>query len=328
MSKLVTIYGGSGFLGRQIAQAMARQGWRVRVAVRRPNEALSVRTYGAVGQVEPVACNVRDDFSVRAAMTDADAVINCVGVIVSEGRNRFDAVNEAAAGRIARLSVEMGVPRLVQVSALGADANAKSGYLSSKGRGEALVLEARPDAVILRPSVMFGAGDSFYNKLAGLVSFAPIVAITGGRSEVQPVFVDDVARVAVMAAGGEAPSGIYELGGPEVMTLRQVMAQILGVIGRRRLVVSLPGWLAAIPATGLDVFQWASGGLVTNRLITRDQLRALRVPNRVGTGTMGFADLGITPVAADAVIPDYLWRFRPSGQYAAIKASAKKLRAR
>lgn len=328
MSKLVTIYGGSGFLGRQIAQAMARQGWRVRVAVRRPNEALFVRTYGAVGQVEPVACNVRDDFSVLAAMVDADAVINCVGILVPEGKNRFDAVHEVAAERIARLSAETGVRRLVHVSAIGANADAASRYLASKGRGEAGVLAARSDAVILRPSVMFGPGDNFYNKFAAMTRFGPIVTIAAGNALLQPVSVEDVARAAVMAANGQAAPGIYELGGPEVLTLRQIMGQVLEATDRRRLVINLPGWLAAIPALGFDVVQWASGGLLTNRIVTRDQLRALRVPNRTGEGVMTFADLGIVPVAAEAVIPEYLWRFRPSGQYAAIKASAKKMRAR
>lgn len=328
MSRLVTIYGGSGFLGRQIAQQMAREGWRVRVACRRPNEALFVRAYGAVGQVEPVPCNVRDEFSVRAAMTDADAVINCVGILVREGNNRFDAIHEVAAARIARLSAELGVARLVHVSAIGVDPEARSQYLASKGRGEAGVLANRPEAVILRPSVMFGPGDGFYNKFAGMAGLPPFMLIGGGRAVLQPVYVDDVARAAAITAAGAAPTGIYELGGPEVMTLREVVAQILTVINRRRLVVNLPGWMAATAATGLDVVQSLSGGLFTNRVVTRDQMRSLAVPNRVAPGARGFADLGITPVAAEAIIPDYLWRFRPSGQYAAIKASAKKLRPR
>lgn len=325
-SRLVTIYGGSGFLGRQIALQMARAGWRVRVAVRRTNEALSVRAYGAVGQVEPVPCNVRDEVSVRAAMTDADAVINCVGILVREGKNSFDAVHEKAAARIAALSAELGVTRLVHVSAIGADPEAGSQYLATKGRGEADVLAARPDAVILRPSVMFGPGDQFYNKFAGMAGFGPIMPIGGGRAVLQPVYVDDVARVAAMGASGEAGPGIYELGGPEVLSLRQVVGQVLKATDRRRLVVNMPGWIASVAAGGLDIVQWLSGGLVTNRLVTRDQLRSLKVPNQVAPDARGFADLGITPVAAGSVIADYLWRFRPSGQYAAIKASAKKLR--
>ena len=328
ISKLVTIYGGSGFLGRQIARQMAAAGWRVRVACRRPNQALFVRTYGAVGQVEPVPCNVRDDFSVRAAMTDADAVINCVGILVREGRNTFAAVHDEAAGRIARLAADLGVDRFVHVSAIGADPGAASRYLSSKGRGEAAVLSARPDAVILRPSVMFGPGDNFYNKFAGMAGWGPVMLIGGGRGVLQPVYVDDVARAAVKGATGEAAPGIYELGGPEVLTLRQVVGQVLRAIDKRRLVVNLPGWMAGLAAGGLDAVQWASGGLLTNRVVTRDQLRSLKVPSRTAEGVQGLEALGISPVAAEAVIPDYLWRFRPSGQYAAIKASAEKLKAR
>lgn len=328
MSRLVTIYGGSGFLGRQIAKLMARDGWRVRVAVRRPDEALFVRTYGVVGQVQPVPCNVRDELSVRAAMSSADAVINCVGILVREGNNTFDAIHDDAAGMIARLSAELGVPRMVHVSAIGADLDADSRYLASKGRGEAAVLAARPDAVILRPSVMFGQGDQFYNKFAGMARMGPILPIAGGSAVLQPVYVEDVARAACMAADGSAPTGIYELGGPEQMTLREIVGQVLAVTERRRLVLNLPFWLGGIPAGLLDAAQWVSGGLFTNRVITRDQLRSLRVPNRVADDARGFADLGISPVAAEAVISDYLWRFRRGGQYAAIKASAKNLRSR
>lgn len=324
MSGLVTIYGGSGFLGRQIASIMARDGWRIRVAVRRPIEALFVRTYGAVGQVEPVPCNVRDELSVRAAMTGADAVINCVGILVNEGRNRFDAIHDDAAGRIARLSSESGVGRFVHISAIGADPDARSDYLATKGRGENAVLAARPDAVILRPSVMFGPDDNFYNKFAAMAR-RPIMPISGGKAILQPVHVEDVALAAAMGADGRAKPGIYELGGPEAMTLREVVGQVLETTGRRPWVLNLPFWLGGIPAALLDAGQWVSGGLVTNRVVTRDQLRSLRVPNRVAEGARGFADLGIVPTATEAVVPGYLWRFRRGGQYAAMKASAKNL---
>lgn len=326
MSKLVTIYGGSGFLGRHIARRLAQAGWRVRVACRRPNEAGIVRSYGAVGQVMPVPCNVRDDLSVQAAMTGADAVVNCVGIIVREGRNTFDAVHDEAAARIARMSADLGVPRLVHVSAIGADPEAGSKYLSSKGRGEAAVLQARPDAVILRPSVMFGPGDGFYNKFAAMTRFGPLMAISGGNAVLQPVFVEDVAEAAARAVEGRAAPGIYELGGPEVLTLRQVIGQILAATGRRRAVVNLPRWMGGIAAGGLDLVQFASGGLIVNRAVTRDQLRSLSVPNRVAEGAQGLARLGIAPTAAEAVIPTYLWRFRPAGQYAAINRSAQDFR--
>lgn len=325
-TKLVTIYGGSGFLGRQIARIMAQQGWRVRVAVRRPNEAGVVRTYGAPGQVEPVPCNVRDDLSVTACMTDADAVINCVGILVREGKNTFDAIHEEAAGRIARIAAQQRVRQLVHVSALGADAESDSRYAASKGRGEAAVLEQRPDAVILRPSIIFGSDDNFYNRIAAMTRLGPFLLVPGANTEVQPVYVVDVARAAAMAAQGEAAPGIYELGGPDVLTMRDIARQVLTATDRRRAVIGLPHLLAGIMGSVLDAGQVVTGGLLTNRILTRDQARTLRLPNRVAGGGRTFADLGIEPTAAAPVIAEYLWRFRPSGQYDAITATAKNLR--
>jgi uncharacterized protein YbjT (DUF2867 family) len=325
-TKLVTIYGGSGFLGRQIARIMAQQGWRVRVAVRRPNEAGIVRTYGAPGQLEPVPCNVRDDLSVAACMTDADAVINCVGILVREGRNTFDAIHEGAAGRIARIAAEQGIGQIVHLSALGADPDSASRYAASKGRGEAAVLAQRPDAVILRPSIIFGSDDGFYNRLAAMTRLGPFLMVPGARTKVQPVYVVDVARAAAMAAMGQAAPGIYELGGPDVLTMRDVARQVLTATGRRRAIINLPQALAGIIGSALDVGQALTGGLLTNRILTRDQARTLGLPNQVADGARGFADLGIEPTAAPAVIAEYLWRFRPSGQYDAITATAKNLR--
>ena len=326
MARLVTIYGGSGFVGRQIARQMAAAGWRVRVAVRRPNQAGVVRTYGAVGQVEPVPCNVRDDLSVTAAMMDADAVINCVGILVREGRNNFDAIHDEAAGRIARISAERGVAHFVQLSAIGADPASDSRYAASKGRGEAAVLAHRPDAVILRPSVIFGPDDKFFNKIGGMMRLGPILPLPGAATELQPVYVEDVARAARLGAEGAAAPGIYELGGPDVMTMREIARMVAVVTDRRRAIVGVPSFLAVLMGWGFDAVQWASGGLVTNRVLTRDQVRQMRRPNRVGTGVMGFAELGIEPSSAAAVVPEYLWRFRPSGQYESIKASARNLR--
>lgn len=325
-AKLVTIYGGSGFLGRQVARTMAAQGWRVRVAVRRPNEAGVVRTYGAPGQIEPVPCNVRDDLSVAACMADADAVVNCVGILVKEGRNTFAAIHDEGAGRIARLAAQTGVKHLVHVSAIGADVDSASHYAASKGRGEAEVLSHFPDAVILRPSVIFGSDDNFYNRVASVSRLGPLMLLPGANAVLQPVYVMDVAQAAAMGASGKAPSGIYELGGPDVMTLRQVAHQTLAVIDRRRAVIGLPGVFATVLAGVLDAVQVATGGLLTNRMLTLDQLRSLKIPNRVATDVKSFADLGIEPTASAAVIPEYLWRFRPSGQFEAITDTAKNLR--
>lgn len=328
MSKIVTIYGGSGFVGRQIARRMAQLGWRVRVAVRRPSQALFVRTYGAVGQVEPVPCNIRDDLSVRAAMADADAVINCVGILVNEGRNRFEAVQSEGAGRVARIAAETGVPRLVQISALGADPDSNSTYARTKAQGEEEVLKHFPTAMILRPSVVFGPEGGIYDRFGRMASMGPVVAITGGNTRMQPVFVDDVARAAEMGATGEAAPGIYELGGPDILTVRQIVGQVLREIYRRRLVINLPFWLAGLVGGVFDIGAMLTGGLLTNRILTRDQVRLLRHDNVVSPGARGFAELGIKPIDADAVIGDYLWRFRPGGQYAAITASSKNLRPR
>lgn len=326
MSKLVTIYGGSGFVGRYIARRMAKEGWRVRVAVRRPNEAMFVKPYGTVGQVEPVFCNIRDDDSVRAVMMGADAVVNCVGTFAKSGKNNFDAVQDEGAERIARIAQELGVKRMVHISALGADADSESLYSRSKAMGEKGILKHFPEAVILRPSVIFGTEDGFFNKFAGMSRLGPVLALVGGETRFQPVYVDDVAKAAVMGALGQAPAGIYELGGPDVSTLRELMHQMLDVIRRRRLVVNLPFGVGSLIGWVFDTLQAVTLGLFSNTILTRDQVRSLRHDNIVTEGAKGLADLGIKPVALEAVLPEYLWPYRPSGQYAAIKESAKNLR--
>lgn len=326
MSKLVTIYGGSGFVGRYIARRMAKEGWRVRVAVRRPNEALFVKPYGVVGQVEPVACNIRDDASVRAAMRGADAVVNCVGILNRSGKNSFEAVQAEGAGRIARIASEEGVARLVHLSAIGADADSPSVYQQTKAAGEKAVLAAFPGAVILRPSIIFGNEDGFFNRFAAMTRFGPVLPVVGAGTRFQPVYVDDVAQAAVKGIKAEAAPGIYELGGPDVATFRDLMRQMLQVIRRRRLIVNVPFFAASIMGGAFDLLQAVTLGLFHNGLITRDQVRNLKADNVVSPGAKGLADLGITPTAMGPVLPEYLWRYRPSGQYAAIKESAKNLR--
>ena len=326
MARLVTIYGGSGFVGRYIARRMAKAGWRVRVAVRRPNEAIFVRPYGTPGQVEPVGCNIRDDASVAAAMAGADAVVNCVGILVEDGRNRFDGVQAEGAGRIARLAAASGVARLVHVSAIGVDAASASVYARTKAAGEAAVTAAFPGAVILRPSIIFGPEDQFFNRFAAMARLGPVLPVVGAATRFQPVYVDDVAAAAERALTGDAAPGVYELGGPEVATFRSLMDLMLTVIQRRRLVVNIPFPVARIIAFGFDALQAVTLGLWVNRMLTRDQVRNLARDNVVSPGARGLADLGITPTPMAAVLPDYLWRYRPSGQFAAIKASARNLR--
>ena len=326
MAQLVTIYGGSGFVGRYIARRMAQQGWRVRVAVRRPNEAIFVRPYGAVGQVEPVFCNIRDDASVRAAMTGADAVVNCVGILNAVGRNTFDAVQADGAARVARIAADLGVARLVHVSAIGADSDSDSLYARTKAAGEAGVLAHFPQAVILRPSVVFGPEDQFFNRFAGMSVLSPVLPVVGPDTRFQPVHVDDVAAAAERAVLGQARPGIYELGGPEVASFRALMQQMLQVVQRRRLILRVPFAVAGVMGFALDMVQAVTLGLVTNTVLTRDQVRNLRRDNVVTGAHMGFADLGISPVSVGSVLPEYLWRYRPSGQYAPMMRSARNLR--
>ncbi|PTX57916.1 NADH dehydrogenase [Litoreibacter ponti] len=326
MSKLVTIYGGSGFVGRYIARRMAKEGWRVRVAVRRPNEAIFVKPYGVVGQVEPVLCNIRDDASVAAVMQGADAVVNCVGILAPQGKNKFDAVQHEGAERVARLASEAGITRMVHISAIGADVESESQYASTKGLGEEGVVEHMPNAVILRPSIVFGPEDDFFNRFASMSRFGPILPVVGADTKFQPVYVDDVARAAVKGVTGEAAGGIYELGGPDVDTFRELMQTMLDIVRRRRLIVNIPFFIGRIMGTSFDVLSFISGGLIKGP-VTRDQVRNLAVDNVVSGETRTFADLGIEPVAMEAILPSYLWRFRPSGQYDAIKESASNLRA-
>ncbi|MCU0904787.1 MAG: complex I NDUFA9 subunit family protein [Tabrizicola sp.] len=326
MSKLVTILGGSGFVGRYVARAMAKEGWRVRVACRRPNEALFVKPYGVPGQVEPVACNIRDDASVRAVIRGADAVVNCVGILNSLGKNSFDAVQASGAGRIARIAAAEGVSTFVHVSAIGADTASDSDYARTKGLGEAAVLEAFPTAVILRPSIIFGTEDQFFNRFAGMTRMGPILPVVGAETKFQPVHVDDVAAAAVKGVLGKATPGIYELGGPEVDTFRGLMRRMLKVIRRRRAIVNVPFLVAKVMGFTFDMLQAVTLGLIENKMITRDQVRNLARDNVVSPDAKGFADLGIAPTSMEAVLPEYLWRYRPSGQYSAIMDSAKNLK--
>ena len=323
--RMVTIYGGSGFVGRYIARRMAKAGWRVRIAVRNPNEALFVKVYGSPGQVEPVFCNIRDDASVAAVMEGADAVCNCVGILAEAGRNTFEAIQAKGAERIARLAAERGIGRMVQISAIGADGEADSEYARTKAAGEAGVLRHLPDAVILRPSIVFGPEDEFFNRFASMARFGPVLPVVGADTRFQPVYVDDVAHAAEKALTGAAEPGFYELGGPDVATFRELMEEMLGVIGRRRLIANMPFPIARLIAFGSGVANTLTLGLAPQP-ITSDQVANLRRDNVVTGETMTFEDLGIVPTSMEAILPDYLWRFRKGGEYAEIQESAKDLR--
>ncbi len=323
---IVTIFGGSGFVGRYIARRMAKKGWRVRVAVRRPNEAIFVRPYGDVGQVEPIQANIRDEDSTRRAIAGATAVINCVGILYQDSRQKFHRVQADGAARIARLAAECGVTSLVHISAIGADAASRSDYASSKAAGEDAVRTHFPTAMILRPSIIFGTEDQFFNRFAAMAKMAPVVPMVGADTKFQPVYVDDVAEAACKGALGEA-KGLYELGGPKVYSFRELMAIMLHEIRRKRLLLAIPFGIAKVMASVLDAVQTVTLGVIANRQITRDQVRLLAGDNVVSEGAMGFADLGIVPTTVESVVGEYLYIYRPHGQYDAITESAANLKA-
>ena len=325
MMQLATIFGGSGFVGRYVAQRMAQGGWRVRVACRRPNQALFVRTYGPTGQVEPVLANIRHEGSVREVVSGADAVINCVGILAESGANRFDAVQSQGAATVARAAAEAGARTFVQVSAIGADPDSRSDYARTKGEGERLVREAFPQASMLRPSIVFGPEDQFFNRFASMARFSPVLPVVGGSTRFQPVYVDDVAEAATLLATGRAAPGVYELGGPDVDTFRELMQTMLGVIRRRRLILGVPFPLARAMGWAFDGLNRGTFGF-SPRPLTLDQVRNLAHDN-VATGDHpGFEALGVAPRSMEAILPEYLWRFRPAGQYAVLREGAERVR--
>ncbi len=304
---LVTVFGGSGFAGRYVVEALARTGARVRVATRLPDRAIYLKPLGDVGQVVPVAANVRDDASVKAAVAGADTVINLTGILNQRGRQTFDAVHVDGAGRIANAAREAGAGRLVHFSALGADETSAAAYSRSKALGEAMVRAAFPSATIMRPGVMFGSEDRFFNLFAGLARLSPVLPlIGGGKARFQPVHVCDVAG-AVMAALRDPATGgaLFELGGPSVYSFRELLEMLLGVVGRRRLLVPVPVWMAVMDAWFLEFLPVPP--------LTRDQVRMLQIDNVVSDGAAGLAELGIQPTAAEIILPTYLARYRRGG---------------
>jgi len=279
------------------------------VAVRRPNEAMFVQTYGQEGQVVSVQANIRDDASTRAAIVGADAVINCVGILSEDSRQKFEAVQADGAGRIASLAADAGITKFVHVSSIGADADSDSKYLRSKAEGEAAVLAAMPNAVILRPSIIFGTEDKFFNKFGTMARYSPILPLVGANSKFQPVYVDDVAAAAQAAINGNA-SGIFELGGPDIETFRGLMQRMLSVVRRKRVLFNIPFGIANINALFIELAHKASLGIMP-LMLTRDQVKSLRLDNVVSPGAKTLADLGVDATAMEAVLDTYLYRFRP-----------------
>jgi len=304
---LVTVFGGSGFVGRYVVQHLAHQGHRVRAAVRRPVLAEFLRTYGDVGQVQPVQANVRDDRSVAAAVHGADAVINLVGLMYESGKQRFADVHAVGAGRVARAAAAAGVRRMVQVSAIGADPGSTAEYARTKHAGEVAVREAFPTATILRPSIVFGPEDGFFNRFAGLARLLPVLPlIGGGETRFQPVYVRDVASAVAQAAVG-VPEPLYELGGPRAYSFRQLLEYILEQTERKCLLLPLPFEIARFEAFFLEM---GASLLLRAPMLTRDQVELLRTDNVVRPGMPGLEQLGIEPTAIEAIVPTYLRRYR------------------
>ena len=314
LDTLVTVFGGSGFLGRSVVRALAKRDYRIRVAVRRPELAFHLQPLGRVGQIHAVQANLRYPASVEAAMRDSHAAINLVGILAESGAQTFEAVQAMGAGTVAAAAAAAGAA-MVHGSAIGADENSSSRYARAKAAGEKAVLSAVPTATILRPSVVFGPEDQFTNRFAGLAQISPMLPlIGGGLTKLQPVYVGDVAAAVAAAVDGKTKSGAaYELGGPEVLTMREIMEIILATVERERMLVSLPFGLAKLQALFL---QFAPGAFK----LTPDQVELLRSDNVVSEAAkaagLTLEGLGVTPDSMEAIVPQYLWRFRKAGQFA------------
>ncbi|MFQ3623822.1 MAG: complex I NDUFA9 subunit family protein [Acetobacteraceae bacterium] len=309
--KVATVFGGSGFIGRYIVKRLAERGYRVRVAVRDPEAALFLKPMGALGQIVPMAASVRDDASVASMVEGAEVVVNSVGILYETGSQRFQALQAEAPGRIGRAAAAAGTRAVVHLSAIGADAASPSVYARTKAEGEAAVRQAFPAATILRPSIVFGPEDGFFNRFAALAQVLPALPLYGGgTSRFQPVYVGDVADAAMAAIARPEPAGrTYELGGPRIYTFRELLAYILETTGRRRLLLSIPFSVGAVQARLLE--------LLPTPPLTRDQLLLLQRDNVVSPGALTLSDLGIAPKAVEAIVPTYLAKFRRGGARAA-----------
>ncbi|HYD26906.1 complex I NDUFA9 subunit family protein [Brevundimonas sp.] len=310
---LITVFGGSGFVGGQVVRVLARRGWRIRVAVRRPDRAWKLQTSGHVGQIQAVRCDATDPAQVEAALQGADAAINLIGILYEAGKRSFEAMHVEAARNIAVGCAAARIDRLVHVSAIGANPESGSKYALTKAAGEMAVREAKPDAVIVRPSVVFGAGDSFLNKFAAMASISPALPlIGGGKTRFQPVYVGDVAEAIARAVErSDAAGRTFELGGPEVMTFEDILKLILRETRRRNGLIPLPFFAAR----GIGSLAQLSSIVGIAPVLTRDQAVSLETDNVVADGAEGLAELGIEPTGIEAIAPAYLWRYRRGGQF-------------
>lgn len=314
--KLAVVFGGSGFIGRNVVRELAQRGWRVRVAVRRPHLAQFLRPMGAVGQIQLAQANIRHPGSIAEAIKGADAVINLVGILFESGAQQFDAVQAAGAASVAALAAEAGVDVMVHVSAIGADEESDSVYARTKGEAEAAVRGSIPSATILRPSIVFGPEDDFFNKFATMSTFSPALPlIGGGQTKFQPIYVDDVADAVCEALiRPEARGETYELGGPRVYSFKELLEMMLAETGRKRILAPLPFPVASLIGA---VGQIAGALPFVEPPLTADQVKLLKRDNVVGGGGVKtLADLGIAPQTVESVLPSYMVRYRKYGQFA------------
>ena len=311
---LVTVFGGSGFVGAQAVRALARRGWRVRVAVRKPALAQDLRILGDVGQIQPVRCDITSADDVANALRGADAAVNLVGILFETPGRGFEKAHVEGSRNIAGACVAAGVRRLVQVSAIGADSNSEAGYGRTKGQAEAAVREIKPDTVIVRPSIVFGNGDGFLNRFASMATMSPALPlIGGGETKFQPVWVGDVAEaIARSVVRPDAAGRTFELGGPEVWSFKEILQYILRETGRRRLLAPLPFFAATTIGSLAEI----TAILGIPPVLTRDQVLMLKTDNVVAEGAEGLSALGIEATGLEAIAPSYLWRYRRGGQFA------------
>ena len=313
-SGLVTVFGGSGFIGAQAVRALARAGWRIRVAVRNPVTANELQPLGDVGQIQLVRCDVANPEDVARALSGADASVNLVGALYETPGRKFHTLHVEAAETIANAAKASNVGRVVQVSAIGADANSPAAYACTKGLAEAATRRILPDAVILRPSIVFGMGDGFLNRFASMATMAPALPlIGGGETKFQPVYVGDVAEAIAQAVNRADLAGrTFELGGPAVYSFRDILELILRETGRRRFLVPLPFFAARMIGSVAQLTALVG----VPPVLTRDQVLMLQTDNIVAQDAAGLADLGIQPTGLEAIAPSYLWRYRVGGQFA------------
>lgn len=304
--KIATVFGGSGFLGRHLVQRLTAAGYIVRIAVRDPEGAKFLRPMGGIGQVVPLYAPVQDEPACTRAITGAQAVINLVGILEEAQKGDFTRIHEEGAGRLARLAAAAGVEKFIQLSALGADAASPSAYGRSKAAGEAAVRAAFPTATILRPSILFGPEDHFFNRFAAMANLLPVIPIVHGGAKIQPVYAGDVAAAALAALAPEAAGRIFELGGPEALSFRALIELTLGLTGRHRSILDLPVPLARLQAAFLE--------RLPGKLLTNDQISMLARDNVVSPGMPGLADLAIVPTRLALVLPSYLTRYRAGGR--------------